>query len=379
MKKAIANYLMIIWSWIIFIGLSIFFFILFMVATKGCAHNVALQSITSDYSDQAQADIFFINFLRTPMEFDINEDGTPDSADLGDLVERYCSLPAGLSKDSYKTQLLLKSIDLMFPHLRVAELQCQNHDKLQLWGVLCKKPSSIYIPTPNGPIQIDYCTGPAATDSGFTTPDGAHWIPIVSLTGPVVWTQKGTEELMTLAQLQEKYAFYEFSDEYKKEVKTFLDAIKNAKTNDEIPTPHGAIWLKTGDDQWCLVVPHKDAGRISCEANLHTEAEVLAAKGKIPAGAGFNTVPTKPSKTPPQDLPQPEPPEPTGFAAQVRKTPVGETLTSEDGFVWQKKEHGWVLTKDLNPNAAIGEELEYNSKTDDQLIACNAEFNRCFT
>lgn len=69
MKKGIAKYVVIFWSYISFILLVIIFVLLF-AAAKGCAKPPSQQKITDQLSSDAEANLQLVNFLRTPIKFE---------------------------------------------------------------------------------------------------------------------------------------------------------------------------------------------------------------------------------------------------------------------------------------------------------------------
>lgn len=68
-KKAIASYVVIIWSWLVFIALALFFVLLFSLSLKGCGRHAAVQEITGAATEKTTADITLLNYMRTPAEF----------------------------------------------------------------------------------------------------------------------------------------------------------------------------------------------------------------------------------------------------------------------------------------------------------------------
>lgn len=81
-KKAIAQYMVILWSWLIFVFLVLFFLLLFGFSLKGCGH-AALQELSGEATDKIVADIALLNFLRTPVESNGN------LVSMADLISDY--------------------------------------------------------------------------------------------------------------------------------------------------------------------------------------------------------------------------------------------------------------------------------------------------
>lgn len=282
-KKAISSYLLIVWSWILFIGFALLFFLLFGISLKGCGHSQATQEITSAMADDGQTNIHILTFLRTPTAVDEKE--KHQITTNSDLLYFYCAETDKNLKEKYRLQFLSKSLSYFMKGTSVAKITCPDGTTQVLRGPVCSKPDLIQLPSTSGIIKLEFCEKP---DRGLydslqiTSPDGKKWV-LMDKSGAIFWKEVNTENLLTQEEFEETYFYWEGPiAEAVAGADEFENKVNSAKIGEEVGAPNGAKWKKVTTSIWCMVyIPDK---AISCESTMLTTEQLISSKGNVPEG-----------------------------------------------------------------------------------------------